>query len=124
MLISRDEVLQGRDKEYPLTPELEKNLQNLLKAVNMFRDLYGKPLIVSSGYRPGKYNQAAGGAKGSLHLSCQAVDFADADGKLKEYCVHNQLVLEACGLWMESPDRTPSWVHLDVHPRSSRIFTP
>jgi hypothetical protein len=124
MSITREEILQGRDKEYPLSQELEANLTGLLAAVNQFRSIYGKPLLVSSGYRPGRFNKAAGGAKGSFHLVCKAVDFQDADGKLKEYCVHNLLVLEACGLWMEAPERTPTWVHLDIHPRTNRIFRP
>lgn len=121
-MITRAEILMGRDKEYPLTPELEANLIKLLEAVNKFRKLYGAPLLVSSGYRPGKYNKAAGGASNSAHLTCQAVDFKDIAGKIKEFATVK--ILEDCGLYMEWPGRTPTWCHLQIRPTKSRVFVP
>ena len=123
---SRQECLKGRDSEYPLTPELESNLVNLLISVNKFREIYGKPLLVSSLYRPGVYNKAAGGAKKSNHMVCLAVDFADADGSLDSYCLNNLKVLEECGLYLESPEHTLGWTHLQVVPPASgkRVFKP
>lgn len=125
-MISRDEVLMGRDKEYPLTPELEANLQALLKSLNQFRDLYGIPMIVSSGYRPGHYNTDAGGAKGSAHMMCEACDFRDSDGSLDFFCANRLDVLEQCKLYLEMPKNTPGWCHLTVRPPKSgnRIFIP
>jgi len=126
MLISRDEVLMGRDAEYPLSPELEANLSKLLLSLNKFRQQYGKPMVVSSGYRPGKYNTQAGGAKSSAHLTCEACDFRDEDHSLKDYVVHNPSILVDCGLYMEWPSNTPNWCHLQVRtiPSGNRIFRP
>lgn len=126
MLISRDEVLMGRDTEYPLTPDLESNLSKLLASLNQFRDIYGIPMVVSSGYRPGRFNQAAGGARNSAHLTCEACDFHDPDGFLKKYILNNVTLLEQCGLYMESPASTPTWCHLQVRiiPSGNRIFIP
>lgn len=123
-MISRDEILMGRDKEYPLNQELENNLKTLLLAVNKFRTLYGLPMTVSSGYRPGKYNSAAGGAKTSSHLTLQAVDFKDADGKIKAFILKDISILEKCGLYMEHQDATPTWCHLQIRPTKNRIFKP
>jgi hypothetical protein len=125
-MITRDEVLMGRDKEFPLNSELEKNLEILLKALNKFRAIYGKPMVVSSGYRPGKHNKSAGGALKSNHVICLACDFQDSDGKLDDFCLKNQSILESCGLWLEHPMATPGWVHLQaVAPRSGRrVFIP
>lgn len=114
----------GRDKEYPLNQELENNLKTLLLAVNKFRTLYGLPMTVSSGYRPGKYNSAAGGAKTSSHLTLQAVDFKDADGKIKAFILKDISILEKCGLYMEHQDATPTWCHLQIRPTKNRIFKP
>lgn len=114
----------GRDREYPLSDKLEENLRKLLVSLNKFRNIYGKPMTVTSGYRPGKYNTAAGGAKASAHLSCEACDFHDPDGTLDSYCLVNQQVLAECGLWLESPDSTPNWTHLDIKPRNNRVFKP
>lgn len=124
--ISRVEVLMGREKQNPLTPEMEGNLQKLLVAINLIRDLYGKPMTVSSGYRPAAANAAAGGASKSCHLTCEAVDFADRDRKLTKWCLANLDILEQAGLYMESPVATPTWVHLQTRPPKSgkRIFLP
>lgn len=119
-MISRDEILMGRDAEFPLTPELEANLAKLLIAVNKLRALYGKPMVVSSGYRPGHYNSDAGGAKGSCHLVCMAVDFKDGDGALKAWITPE--ILEECELWQEDPAKTVSWLHVDIKPRANRVF--
>lgn len=121
-MISRDEILMGRDKEYSLSQVLEDNLKLSLAAVNKLRTLYGKPMYVSSGYRPGHYNKDAGGAKNSPHLTCQAVDFHDADGALKAWITVE--ILEECGLWQEDPSRTPTWLHVDIRPRANRVFNP
>lgn len=125
-MISRNEVLMGRDAQYPLTPELELNLSKLLTALNLFRERYGKSMIVTSGYRPGSYNVKAGGASNSSHLTCEACDFADVDWSIKQFVLMNPSVLEDCGLYMESQDRTPTWCHLQVRviPSGSRIFKP
>jgi len=126
MAISRQEVLMGRDKQYPLTQEMEQNLQKLLKALNLFRTLYGKPMMVSSGYRPAAINATvAGAAKKSNHMVCLACDFKD-DGSLDKYCMDNQYILEQCGLYLEHPDATPGCCHLQCVPPKSgkRVFRP
>lgn len=123
-MISREEVLMGRDVEYPLTSEMEANLPKLLIALNKFRVAYGKPMNVTSGYRPGKYNKAAGGAPNSSHLTCEACDFADPDADLKDWIIKHPSILEECGLYQEHPSQTPTWVHLQVRPTKSgrRVF--
>jgi hypothetical protein len=125
-MVTRDEILMGRDKLFPLSSELEANLHKLLGAINKFREKYGHPLFVSSGYRPGFFNAAAGGAKKSNHMICLAVDFKDPYGTLDAFCMENPDILEDCGLWQEHPDSTPGWCHLQaVPPRSgNRVFRP
>lgn len=121
-MISRDEILMGRDADYPLSDELEVNLAKLLIAVNKLRTLYGKPMYVSSGYRPGHYNTDAGGASGSAHEVCEAVDFHDRDNALKNWSTNN--ILEECGLYMESAGYTITWLHVQVRPTKERVFIP
>lgn len=125
-MISRDEVLMGRDKEFPLTPELEANLSGLLVALNKFRSAYGKPMTVSSGYRPGHYNKDAGGAKGSAHEVCLACDFHDSDGAIDAWALANIAFLEHAGLYLENPNNTNGWSHLSTRrPGSGKtVFNP
>lgn len=114
----------GRDVEYPLTPVLEANLSELLRRINKIRHKYGKPLVVTSGYRPGKYNLIAGGSSKSAHLTCEAVDFADTNRDFTNWIMSNPGVLIECDLYMESPAYTPSWTHLQSRATLSgrRIF--
>lgn len=117
----------GRDKQYPLSEEQEKNLEQLLECLNKFRKIYGKPMIVSSGYRPEAINKnVKGAAKKSNHIMCLACDFKDLDGSLDEWCLQNLDVLEECGLYLESPLHTPTWCHLQCKsPKSGRrVFIP
>lgn len=114
----------GRDTEYPLSEQLELNLARLLVAANIVQTQWGQKLVVSSGYRPGKYNTMAGGASKSAHLVCMAVDFFDKSGQLDKFLMANPEILEEAGLWMEHPDATPGWCHVDLKPRGNRIFRP
>lgn len=126
LMISRDEVLMGRDQEFPLTPELESNLDALMTALNAFRTHYAVPMTVSSGYRPGHYNKDAGGAKNSSHTTCEACDFHDPSGLIDAYCTANLDILEECGLYLEDPGHTVGWSHLTTRAPASgkRVFIP
>lgn len=65
-------------------------------------------------------------AMGSSHLYGAAVDIADADGKLKSWLKANPNKLVECGLWMESPEYTKTWCHLQSYAPASfnRVFKP
>lgn len=53
----------------------EKNLINLVDNIlDPLREKYGKPIIVTSGFRSEKLNRAIGGAKTSQHLTGEAAD--------------------------------------------------
>ncbi len=121
-MITMAEILMGREEEFPLSNELKANAKLLLVAVNKLRALYGRPMYVSSGYRPGHFNTSAGGAVNSPHITCQAVDFADRDGKLEAWLTED--ILKECGLYKEDPIHTPTWVHVQTRPTKNRIFKP
>ena len=121
-MITRSEVLMGREIDYPLSAELETNLSALLYSVNVLRAEYGKPMRVSSGYRPGHFNSDAGGAINSTHKLCMGVDFHDRDGAIKSWLTES--ILERCGLYMEDPRNTSTWVHVQIRPTKNRIFRP
>lgn len=120
--ITRDDILMGRDRDYPTNSIIEDNLHKLLICLNMFQMECGLPMKVTSGYRPGHYNTKAVGSKNSAHLVCEAADFDDRDHALKDYVEKDPGILERCGLYMESPKRTSTWIHLSTRPASKRIF--
>jgi hypothetical protein len=120
------EYLMGRDKTDPLTDEQKANMQALLEALDKLREAFGKPMHISSGYRPASVNKAVGGAKKSNHMLCLACDFKDPTGEIDEFCLDNIKLLEELGLYLEDINSTPGWCHLQkVAPKSGRrIFIP
>jgi hypothetical protein len=127
-MITRSDILMGRDRKYPLSEALEDNLDILLNRLNHFEKEYynfsGRIIELKSGYRPEPYNMAAGGSKNSAHLFCQAVDLKDANNAIKLWVMSYPRILEICDLYMEHPDYTSTWCHLSTREVSKRIFIP
>lgn len=130
-MITLTEFLMGRDKEFPLTLAQALNAAVTLASVNYLRGRYGKPLSVSSGYRPGRFNKLANGAKNSTHLTCEAIDVSDPFGEFAKWCLDNLKELEKAGVYMENPEKTKTndkggWVHLQTRRTRSgqRVFNP
>lgn len=124
--MTKDEYLMGRDKEYPIDAEKRKNMCDLIIRINKFEKIYGFMVSVSSGYRPGKYNKAAGGSPNSAHLTCEAVDLVDREGKIKKFILDNLHILDDLDLYMEDPASTKTWCHLSIRKTASgrRVFKP
>ena len=119
----------GRDRQYhaELTPELRANARETVRRVNLLLQRAGMARKITSGWRPTAVNAAVpGAAKGSKHISCIAIDLEDRDGRLDAWCMAHLDVLEEIGLWLEHPDATPDWCHLQTLPPGSgnRVFEP
>jgi hypothetical protein len=119
----------GRDRLHrgELTRELRANARETLRRVNRLLRRAGLVRKVSSGWRPAAVNATVpGAAKGSKHLSCQAIDLEDRDGGLDAWCINHLDALEELQLWLEHPDATPGWCHLQILPPRSgrRVFYP
>ena len=127
-MISLNELLSGNDPK-TLPQEHLDSLNVLLDKVNKVRTAWAKPMTVTSGYRSMAHHLEIYKAKGitdpkkipmhSKHLYGQAVDIADADGSLKKWCVANENLLRAIGLWMEDFKTTTTWVHFQCVPYGS-----
>lgn len=113
-----------------LTEEVKSNALELLSTVDQFlTELnFEGVLKISSGFRPAAVNAAtAGSAKRSLHMSGRALDIEDPDGLLDQAIKARPELLDKYGLWLENPEFTPGWAHLDMGNRSARpirIFLP
>lgn len=51
------------------------NVRALMAELEKIRAVWGRPIVINSGYRTKTYNQQCGGAKASQHLTANAVDF-------------------------------------------------
>lgn len=123
-MIHIETYLMGRDKMYPLDDIKKENATKLLLKVNaLFSELKITPHL-TSGYRPGHWNKNAGGSLKSAHLTCEAIDLADEFGKIKKLITKE--LLEKHDLYMEHPENTKNWLHLQTRRTGSgnRIFKP
>ncbi len=125
-------------KNFPVTPEQEKNLKILHERMNVVREAWGKPMYITSGVRSIEdhrriYEEKAQkeGKKafrvpmGSQHLRGAACDVFDPSGSLLRWLKANPKVLEDAKLWCEEDPSTPR-VHFQIVPPKSgaRWFKP
>jgi uncharacterized protein YcbK (DUF882 family) len=134
-MITMNELLSNQAKLGELPNDVQNNLNDLLVKINKVRLAYGKPMIVTSGLRTTKHHLEIYARKGiyppkvpmkSNHLSGRAVDFSDADGKLKAWVKDNIKLMEEIGLWLEDFSATKTWCHFQINPPRSgnRFFLP
>jgi hypothetical protein len=133
-MISLTDYLMGRDvgRADELTEAVEANARELLGRINLLLSWALADGVraqgVASGWRPRGINDAtANAAKNSTHLSGEGIDLRDtAHRDLVRWCLLNLDALEEIGLWMEDPQWTPSWVHLQSRPPGSgrRVYVP
>lgn len=106
----------------------DTELENLVKLcrniLQPIRDKYGKPIIISSGYRCPKLNKAVGGAATSQHIKGQAADIHTVSDTEKDNMVLWKLI---CDMVKSGEIKTgqyifeyghknigPSWVHVSL----------
>lgn len=131
-MIHRQDILKG--KECP--EEFESNLLDLLIKINKIYDVYQRSMIVTSGFRSLEDHLRIYKRKGitnksqipmkSKHLTCQAIDILDEDNELQQWVIDHIILVERIGLYMEAFEATPTWVHFQTCPPSSkkRFFNP
>ena len=138
-MLQMRELLKTTDLD-SIPAEHQANLAILLEKMNKVRELWAKPMTVTSGYRSKEdqiriYKDLASqrGQKfdeskipwGSQHLKGAACDISDPDYKLFDWCKANTAKLEEIGLWMEEKDDQRR-VHFQIYPPKSgnRFFNP
>ena len=104
------------------TQEVKDNLNKLIDNVlDPLRELYGKPIIVNSGYRCTKLNKAIGGAKNSQHLVGQASDIRtvqntkESNKQLFDLIKNSKLPFDQL-----INEYDYNWVHVSYSPRNRR----
>jgi len=105
--------------------DVAKNIIETANKLESIRAILGKPIKVTSWYRPAEYNKAIGGAKLSAHQEGLACDF-HAKG-LKADAVREILVdyLARLDIRMEDLEGA-NWVHIDLKSpsKNGRFFKP
>lgn len=135
-MITLKEII-GLTEFSSLSPEMQDNLNTLLERVNKLRNLYGKPMRVTSGLRTMESHLAIYAKKGitdkskiplaSKHLYGAALDVSDPKQELQKFILGlSEQELEELGLFFESFEYSKNWVHAQVIPPKSgkRFFKP
>ena len=91
------------------------------KVLDPLREAYGRPIIVTSGYRCEKLNKAVGGAASSQHVKGQAADIRSMDDTPEENRKLFDLIVK-----LKLPfdqlinEYGYDWVHVSYGPRNRR----
>ena len=103
------------------TPEHEESLLELCENVlQPLREMYGKSIKITSGYRSEALNVVIGGSKSSQHCKGQAADIdttndnADLFFMIKRHLDFDQLIYEF------GDHRNPDWIHVSYKPKGNR----
>lgn len=74
LTVSQEAARRGIDNTP--SPDVVANLRRTAELLEEVRALFGKPIIVTSGYRSTEVNRAVGGSGYSQHMVGQAADFS------------------------------------------------
>ena len=122
-----------------ITPLLQSNAMRLLSACNKLESMMIEakiklPINIKTkscisgeglgGFRP--KGTGVGAGDGSSHCEAMGVDRYDPVQDQSKWAMANLSKLEECGLYMEHPSATPTWLHLTIRPPKSgkRVFYP
>lgn len=95
----------------------KEQAENLMKLVGMvldpLREAYGKPIIVTSGFRCQELNDKVRGAKNSHHLRGMAADIVAKDRRdnAKLFRLAQQLPFTQL-IWEKGTKENPAWIHV------------
>jgi len=120
-MISMKELL-GEHHIDEVSFEITLNLEELKRRINIIRAAWGKPMIVTSGYRNLQDQKRINPkAMKSKHMMGCAVDIADPKGELYAWLQQNPMLLEAVDLYCElgTVDGPKKWVHFQSKPFGS-----
>lgn len=127
MRLSKNFTLQELTKtsrKLDNTPGIKElqNLKRLADTLQLVRDLVGRPVIVTSGYRSPAVNKAVGGSSTSAHSKGLAADISVPGMPSTELArLIRDSDIEYDQLILEYPDKPSAWVHIGLSENKLRM---
>ena len=95
----------------------------LTVVLQCIREHFGKPVVITSGYRTAAHNAVVGGAKSSQHLLGRAADIRVPGVSVEDVAAYAESLMPdwgGVGRYPVKAGRAAGWVHVDTRANKSR----
>lgn len=119
----RSSVADKYNIDNTIPKELVPHIEELIDFLNPIREAWGKPIIVTSGYRCNELNKKVGGVSNSAHTIGYGVDLQSGDFRvfsnfIKSYFMSHpevkfdQVIIEKSG--------KSQWIHIGLYNKDNK----
>lgn len=95
----------------------------LTVVLQCIREHFGKPVVITSGYRTAAHNAVVGGAKSSQHLLGRAADIRVPGVSVEDVAAYAESLMPdwgGVGRYPVKAGRATGWVHVDTRADKAR----